>query len=209
MRRLVIASAIVTFAATSRADEPRRFEVGAGLGYAFPAASAASGARLSDSTFGLVPLDIDVAYRFTEKFAIAVSGRYGIGIPTLCKSASDCESSLGSDVALGVRARFFLPTFGRLEPRVDLGLGYEWYASRVTDSGVTSTHTYGGPIFLSLEAMAPFRLSKLVTLGPVLATSLGVFTSESLETPSGTYDGPHGRAVHSWLSLGGRVAFSF
>lgn len=152
---------MLLFAASARADETafRRVEVGASLGYAAPVGSAERGSRTSDTNIGLVPIELDLAYRINPAFGVVASARYGIGIPTLCKTAGDCTSSLGSDVVLALRARIFLPRLWRMSPFADVGIGYEWLTTRLTDAGVTSTRAYPGPLPLSMEVAAPFRLS--------------------------------------------------
>ena len=185
-------------------------EIGAALAYAAPAGSAEQGARVSDTAWGLVAIDADVSYRFTPALAAVLWGRLGAGIPTLCATAADCESSLGRDVALGARARFFFPSLGVVEPRVDAGVGYEWSMSKLSDNGVVSRRTYDGPIVLALEGAAPFRLGERWTLGPVAALALGVFSSAGLETSAFTLDRPvAGHALHAWLSLGIRTGVRF
>jgi hypothetical protein len=201
---------MLVLASKAHAEEPaRRLDLGAAMGYAFPVASAEAGSRVSDTTIGLVAFEGDVAYRLASALAIDAWGRYGLGIPTLCKSAGDCSSSLGNDVALAVRARFFLPAFGSARPHADVGVGYEWFATRLTDSGVTSTRTYHGPVLLSADAAAPFRLSDRWTLGPELSATLGTFSSYALETPANTSSGPvSGRALHLWIAIGVRLGVS-
>src|SRR4051812_47731229 len=83
------------------------WEIGIATGWAAPAGSAERGARTSDTTVGLVPLDLDVAYRFTPRIGVAASLRYAAAIPTLCAAADDCVSSLGHDTAVSLRARFY------------------------------------------------------------------------------------------------------
>jgi hypothetical protein len=136
--------------------------------------------------------------------------RYGVTIPTLCASASDCQASLGSDFALGAAARFHVPRVWLVSPFVDVGLGYEWLTTRLVDAGATSTRSYGGPVLADLQLAAPFTLGERWSLGPVLGASLGTFTHYDLRTnalsPSG--DVPS-RGVHAWLSLGARLGLSF
>jgi len=203
---------LVLCPATASAEPPttHRLEVAAALGYAIPFASAEAGSRLSDTTIGLVPIEIDAAYLVTESIAVGGWARYGVGIPTLCKTASDCTGSLGSDFEMAARVRFLLPRLWRVAPLADLGLGYEWFSSRLTDGGVTSTRSYHGPLLLSAGVAAPYHLSERWTLGPAVDAALGAFTSAALETPAGTVSGTiTGRTLHLWLSFEARLAASF
>jgi hypothetical protein len=185
-------------------------ELGAEVAYAAPAGSAEKASRVSDTTFALAAFDADASYRFSPTLAAVFWGRYGIGVPTLCATASDCTSSLGRDVAVAARVRVFFPHIGRLEPRADVGIGWEWSMAKLSDTGVVSRRTWSGPIPLSLEAAAPFRVGKVWTIGPVLAATAGVFTQASLETPSFSVDrSTEGLTLHTWLSVAFRVSTRF
>jgi hypothetical protein len=214
MRALVLAMSVGSFllAVPARADPgpPRRFDVAASFGYAFPVGSSEQGAALGDVTFGNVPIDLTAAYRLSRRFALGISGRYGFVIPTLCGDSSECISSLGHDVAIQVRARFFLPPLLGAEPYADAGLGYEWFASKLVDTGKTSTHTYDGPVFFSGEIGVPFELGSRWTLGPALALALGTFVHSHLDAPGVSRDlGVSDPGVHAWLSLAVRASFRF
>jgi hypothetical protein len=165
---------------------------------------------VSDTAFGAGAIDLDASYRFTRSLGAVLWGRYGATIPTLCATASDCIASLGRDVAIAALARIFLPTFARFEPHADTGVGFEWLMTKVADSGVASRRSFAGPLALSIEIGAPWRLSDKWSVGPVADASLGVFTTSSLETPSFTRDRrTDGHAVHGWLSVAVRTAFRF
>src|SRR5579859_7148694 len=175
----------------ARADEgsPSSVEVGAAIAYAAPAGSAERGALVSDTTIGTVPLRADVSYAVTRRVAFVAAFTYAPAIPTLCQTAGDCISSVGSDVALSVGARVLLARLGRWSTRLDLGFGYEWLTSRLVDGGVTSSRAYRGPILLDVAASAPLRLGGGWTIGPVISSMLGVFSNESLETPAFSDEG--------------------
>jgi hypothetical protein len=185
-------------------------EVGASVAYVAPVGSAESGSRVRDTAVGAGALELDVAYRFTRTLGAVLWGRYGATIPTLCATASDCIASLGRDVAVAARARVFLPTLSRFEPRVDTGVGFEWLMTKLSDSGATSRRSFAGPLALSLEMAAPWRLSEAWSIGPVADAAIGVFTTSSLETPAFTRDRQtEGRAMHGWLSIAFRTAAQF
>jgi hypothetical protein len=185
---------------------PSRFDVGATIAYATPVGSAERGAHVRDTTIGIVPLRLDVGYAFTRWIGLVATGAYAPAIPTLCQTAGDCVASLGSDVTLSLRTRVRFPSLGPTTPRLELGLGYEWFTTRLVDSGATSTRAYEGPIFALVEASAPLRLGSRWTFAPLIGALLGVFTSESLETNVGRQEGNvRDRAVHLWLTLGVRA----
>ena len=191
-------------------DVPHPLEIGAAASYAAPAGSAERGGALSDTTVAVAALDLDATYRFTRALGVTAWARIGAGVPTLCATADDCLASVGRDVAIAARARFYLPAWGRLEPRVDAGVGYEWALAKLSDRGAASRRTWAGPLAASLEAAAPFRLSERVSLGPALGAQIGAYASSALETPSFTADrAGSGRSLHAWLSVAVRAAVRF
>ena len=212
MRAAALILVPAAFAASVRADELSRYsyDVAASFGYALPAGSSERGADLGDVTFGDAPIELSGMYRLTRPFALGVSGRYGFVVPTLCSGGSDCVSSLGHDIALLAIARFYLPRFLGAEPYVDARAGYEWFAASLVDTGKTSTHSYGGPIFLATEVGMPFELGKGWTLGPAFGLSLGTFVDSHLEAPGISRDlGVANPAVHAWFSVAVRASFRF
>jgi hypothetical protein len=212
MRRLALFLGLGLVARSAgAADEPaRRVEVAASLGYAFPAGSSERGARLSDATFGNAAFDLGCSYRLSRVLGVGILGRYGLVVPTLCASGSDCVSSLGHDVVIGARARFFLAHVLKAEPNADVGIGYEWFASKLVDSGVTSTHSYNGPVLLWTELGAPFRIGSRWTLGPAFGLTFGTFVGSHLDAPGiSNALGVGERSIHAWVSMSGRAAVGF
>jgi hypothetical protein len=209
--RLPVLLAVALVASPVAAQEPpsRRIDLGASAGYAAPVGEAERGSRVSDTAFGSVPFGVDASYRMTPSVGVAAHARYAVTIPTLCQSASDCEASLGSDTALTLSARVYLPRIGRVVPLADVGFGYEWLWTRLVDAGAVSTRSYGGPVLLALRVAAPILLGERWTLGPVLDASLGTFTSYALGTNAASPAGDvAARAVHAWLSAAVRLGFS-
>ncbi len=207
----VALAALLLSPTAAGADEPARpWSVGLALGYAFPVGSAERGSRLSDTTRGLVPLELVAAYRFTPTLGLEAVAFGSFGIPTLCQSASDCTSSLGTDLALALRARVELPVLGRLAPSAALGLGYEWSTSRLSDSGVGSSRAYAGPTVLSAEVYAPFVLSPRWRLGPTVGAWVGTFTRSTLQTSATSTSGAVAEhALHAWVPVNVRLEASF
>lgn len=201
---------LIAWPADATAEAPRDFDVALAVGYAFPIGSSEAGARLGDQTFGAVPIDLNATYRLTRVIGLGLWGRYGIVIPTLCAAPSDCVSSLGDDIALAVRARFFLPRWLGAEPYADVGLGYEWFASKLADGEAMSTHTYNGPILLAGELGVPFELGHHWTLGPATGVYLGTFVNSHLEAPGLSRDlGVSDVSFHAWLSFLLRLSVHF
>ncbi|HEX8795809.1 MAG TPA: hypothetical protein VF765_32890 [Polyangiaceae bacterium] len=206
-----VAVASCMHASPAAGDAPaRRVELGASLGYGLPLGDAERGSRVSDTTFGDLLLAVDAGYRLTRRVGIAVHAHYGIAIPTLCATASDCEASLGSDVGLELVARFYPPRMGPFAPLVDVGMGYEWLTTRLVDSGAESSRSYSGPVFVAARLVAPVALGERWSLGPVLDGSYGTFTSFGLRTTAQSFSGDvPWRSPHAWLSFGIRAGVVF
>jgi hypothetical protein len=208
----VAGSALCALSRVANAMEqpPEPFELAASIGYAAPLGDAERGGRLSDTTFGAVPIALDAAYRLAGRVGLAARLQYGVGIPTLCHNAGDCVSSLGSDTVAAIAARIYLPERRAFAPVADAGIGYEWLTTRLSDSGAHSTRGYNGPVLFWLALVAPFRLAGHWSIGPAANLTLGTFTSYSLETNLGSSSADiAARGVHAWVSLSARLAYSF
>jgi hypothetical protein len=198
---------IVLVARPSRALD--RIETDASLGFALPAGSLERGPRVGDTTYGAIPIAIDVAPFVAPRVALRASLAFAVAIPRLCATASDCKASLGRDVAVDLGARFALPELARVSPRLDIGVGWEWYATTFSDAGVSSTRSYSGPTFAAIALSAPIRLGDRFALGPSLGVRAGAFTSASRATPGWTDSSLYGAAIHAWLraAVDARLAF--
>jgi hypothetical protein len=192
-----------------RAEALDHVEGDASLGFAFPAGSLERGSRVGDTTVGAIPLEIDGAFFYTPRLALRGALSLALTIPKLCASAGDCKASLGHDYALDVGARIALPAVGPVSPRLDAGIGWEWYGTTLSDAGVSSTRSYSGPTFAVLAVSAPFRFGSRFALGPSLAIRAGAFTSASRTTPAWTDSSLDGIAIHAWLraAVDARVTF--
>jgi hypothetical protein len=209
---LVLLAGAIASPARARAQErdgAHRVDLGSAVGYATPIGSAERGAQVGDTTIGAVLLQIDAALALTRTVAGVLAVSYAPAIPTLCQSANDCVSSLGSDVAVSLRVRASLPRIGPTVPRVELGSGYEWLTTRLSDMGTTSTRGYDGPLLGVVEVDAPFQLGRRWTLGPALGAMVGVFANEALETSAYRRNAfASERSLHAWLTLSVRLQFS-
>lgn len=196
------------FASDSARADGGRLSVALALGYAAPQGSTERGDHLGDTAFGVTPFAVDGAYRLVQRLGVSVHAQYGVGIPTLCRTAGDCLASLGSEASAAVGLRYFGPRVGTAAPLVDVGVGYEWFATRLSEAGALSTRAHQGPVLLAVWLVWPFRLGARWTLGPVAGVSVGTFTSYSLTTNILRSSGDvAGHAVHGWLSVGARLEF--
>jgi hypothetical protein len=181
-----------------------RVTVFAGLGYAYPVGSAETGTDTGDVSFGLVPLSIGGSYDLPRDWTAAAHFRYALNIPTLCANASDCQSSVGSDVAFAVGVGRALPSWRHFTTHVGLQVGWEWLTTRLSDAGVAATRSWNGPlanldIFVDLKSRGPW------SVGPALALDVGFFTHFDLEAPAVHKSGSADMALHAWPSIAFRI----
>jgi hypothetical protein len=186
----------------AQAREPRRWQLGVDLGYAFPAGSAERGGDLSDVTFGIIEGGIAGAVRVHDQWSIGLAAHYGVAIPTLCSSGSECKASLGHDVRVGALGRGALGKWGSFEPDAELELGYEWFASKLVASNVASERKYRG-VQAAMRAHGGFALTRALSLGPFLEFGTGIFSHASLDAPGIQHTrSTEGTGVHLWLGAG-------
>jgi hypothetical protein len=181
-----------------------RIIVSAGLGYSYPVANAERGTDTRDVSFGIVPVSIAGTYDLGRSWNASVRARYAANIPTLCASGPDCVSSVGRDVWITAGVGRTLPRWRHFSPQLELELGWEWFTTKLSDSGVTSERSWNGPIaslgvFVNLKSDGPW------TLGPTASIGAGMFSHYDLETPAGRSSGAAAAAIHAWPMIGFRV----
>ncbi len=201
--------AMIAFARGARADEQRPLQVGAVLGYAFPAGSLERGSRTSDVTFGAPFLALDGAYRMNRAWSVGAAFAYGVAIPKLCVAASDCTSSLGHDETIALLGRWHVGQWGLFAPTVDAQLGYEWLGTSLSESGAKSTRSYRG-FSGALAGDAMFNLSSRIALGLRMELRTGVFHRVSVVASGVDASGPtDGTTFHLWPALCARAVATF
>jgi hypothetical protein len=181
-----------------------RLEAALGLA-ALPLGSLERGSRLRDVSFGAAPLELAVGYQPARTLSVLALLAYAPSVPTLCATASECMSSVGRDVILGVRVRKDLARRGRAVFSAGLTVAYEWFTSKLASKDVTSARSFAGPM-LGLEGFAGFRLAQRWRLGPYLGVNAGRFVSSALATPSWeSSDTVAERTFHAWPVVGARI----
>jgi hypothetical protein len=181
-----------------------RITVSAGVGYSYPTASAERGTDTRDVSFGIVPLSISGSYDLDQRWNGRIRVLYAPSIPTLCASGPDCLSSVGRDVWIAAGIGRTLPRWGRLTPQLELEVGWEWFTTKLSDSGVTSERSWNGPVaslgvFVNIKAGGPW------SIGPTASIGAGVFSHYDLETPAGHSGGATATAIHAWPMIGFRA----
>lgn len=196
---------VLLWPAEARPESQHRIETGATLGYAFPGGNLERGSRTSDVTHGAALLELDGAYRFRPALSAGLAVSYGVTIPTLCESSSDCIASLGHEITVAGLVRWHVGSWRAFEPSATVAIGYEWLGTSLSSQGVTSSRGYrGGFAELAIEPM--FRVSTRLVLGPAFGVRGGVFMRTSLEAPGISETRPtDGSELHFWPWLGVRA----
>lgn len=181
-----------------------RITMSAALGYSYPVSSAEQGTDTRDVSFGIVPLSLSGTYDLDLWWNGSLRVLYAPNIPTLCASGPDCFSSVGRDVwiAAGIGRRFL--RWRRFTPQLELDVGWEWFTTKLSDSGVTSGRSWNGPIaslgvFVNLKMVGPW------IIGPTASVGAGIFSHYHLNTPSWQSSGATSTAIHAWPMIGFRL----
>jgi len=181
-----------------------RITVSAELGYSYPMASAERGSDTRDVSFGIIPLSLSSTYALDRHWNGIVRVLFAPNIPTLCASGSDCSSSIGRDVWIVAGIGRTLPRWRRFTPQLELEVGWEWFTSKLSDSGVVSARSWNGPIaalgiFVNLKTEGPW------SIGPTASIGAGIFSHYDLDTPAWRSGGATSTAIHAWPMVGFRV----
>lgn len=195
--------------AAVHAEAPRRLQAGAELSYAFATGGLERGSQLGDVSYGIPQLGLEAAYAITRDWSAGLVGRYGLNIPTLCASSSDCVASLGHQWSIAVGGGFRTAAFGIAHPAVELELGYQWLATQLSDVGAVSRRGFRG-WYAALRGDFLFDAFGRLAIGPTLSCSVGRFDRATLSAPGVHGSRPtEGSALHVWPTLGVRTQMSW
>jgi outer membrane protein with beta-barrel domain len=200
--------AVTGAAALASADEGAGLELGVRTGFSLPFGKFTADDRdsMSDGMSGQVPLWLDVAYRFNDRFSVGAYGQAGYVFLKHCDSPASCSSM---DYRFGLDAKAELAPASRFAPWVSLGAGYEVLTVSVSAPEVQSmSGTIRGFELANLQVGADYKLSPSTAIGPFAGVSLamydhvGVSTNYISETSS-----DFSKSVHEWLTFGLRGRF--
>ena len=181
-----------------------RINVSATLGYSYPTASTERGGETRDVSWGMVPLSLSGSYDLDRHWSGIVRVLYAPNIPTWCAGGSDCFSSVGRDVWMGAGIGRTLPGWRRVTPQLELEIGWEWFTSKLSDSGVVSARSWNGPLG-SLGIFVNLRSEGSWSVGPTASIGMGIFSRYDVDTPAWRSGGATDPTIHAWPTLGFRV----
>jgi hypothetical protein len=199
--------------APGESPPPRRgLQLGLRLGPAIPVGKIRSGAGFGMSSLydweGQLGLDIGLKPWDAVYLGAGVVAGIGSAGSDFCGAISPCRAR---SVRLAPVAIYSFAPGGRVNPWIGVGVGWEWSS---VSAGATTIST-SGPELARVLAGVDFRLSRGFGIGPVLESSLGLFTSASREDRQSDMLGNTGlvsrdialdeKRLHGWLTMGLRV----
>jgi hypothetical protein len=170
-------------------------------GWGIPQGQSVSGEDLAASSIGLVPVWLDLGYRFTDSLLVGIYAQYAFGVVRDCPG-DPCNAS---DLRVGFQAQWHFGARDSVDHWVGIGTGFEIYDQDLA----RMTARFGGYEFVNLQVGEDFSLGRRFGLGPFVAWTLGQFT--------GVQRGPSNsrlqdfdiakRALHSWVMIGLRFSY--
>lgn len=157
---------------------------------------------ISDFVSGELPLVVDLGYRIDPHWYVGgrLEGAAAFFKPD-CGSGYSCSVT---DALIGIFGRYHVLPAARVDPWFGLGISYEQLKLSVDDGSSSSTISYSGPLFATLEAGADYRFSSKFGLGPMVGFSMGEYTSGEA---FGTTRSIDKKSLHEWLNFGLRGVF--
>jgi opacity protein-like surface antigen len=184
---------------------PKGFEIGLRTGYALGLGSLAGsasgeGTSMSDFTSGMVPIQIDLGYRFNGNWFAGAYFQYGFGFIKESACGASGASCSATDLRFGIEGQYHLMPGMQIDPWVGLGVGYESVNISASEGGLTLSTSVTGLEFVNLSVGGDYRVSPNLGVGPFVGLTVGQYSS-AFDTDI------QEKAIHMWLSLGVRGAF--
>ncbi len=183
------------------------------VGYAIPFGDVdgSGGNGLASRLDGAVPFVFEANYRFNRTLSAGPFFQYAIAQVKSdnalgCGGAVDCS---GWVVRAGGQIIGHLDVGSIAMPWVGLGVGYEWLNVSGRVGNISGSVSDDGWEFATLQGGADIFVAPGFALGPFVSFSIARYghTSGSLGGGTTTSDIMN-PAVHEWLQLGARFAFS-
>jgi hypothetical protein len=102
----------------------RGFAMALRTGWGIPQGELAQGFDLASASAGIVPVWLDLGYRFDAHLLVGIYAQYAFGIVRRCPGDLPCNAS---NVRFGFQAHWHFGTGDRIDHWVGLGTGFEIY----------------------------------------------------------------------------------
>lgn len=223
---LGVVASVAVLGSVSTAQAGEGFDLGARLGYGIPMGKTnddGTNDKLSEAISGMVPIQIDLGYRFTPNLMVGGYFMYGFGFAgdSLSKSCDQLKAfgidatCSTHDVRLGAQVQYHISPDAQVDPWVGAGIGYEWLTFGFEGGGTKLSSTGHGFEFINLQGGADFAVAPNFGLGPFVMLSVGQYSDvsndcsgSSCDPGDSSSDSIDKKAMHEWLTLGVRGTFT-
>ena len=171
-------------------------------GWGIPQGQLEKGFDLADASVGMVPVWLDLGYRFTDSLLVGIYAQYAFSVVRRCPGDLPCNAS---DLRFGFQAQWHFGARESIDHWVNIGTGFEIYDEDMAGM----TQHFGGYEFVNLQVGEDLSLGHRFGLGPFVSWSLGKFTSVQRGlSDSRLQDFDIGaRALYTWVILGLRLSY--
>lgn len=203
----------------------RGFEAGLRASYSVPFGSSSEGTGIRDLVVGIIPVQLDLGYRWNEHLWFGGFGAAGIGVkgqacrddgqaPTAPTDGTEQVPTFGVKCDAPNKFRVgaevivhLLPSTEDVAPWVGLGVGYEWLNISETLGRRTFVQTFSGLEFVNVQAGVDLAAGTRLRLGPFVQWSLGRYSTIAADASSNADPlPPPGQSVHHWVGAGVKVS---
>ena len=189
--------------ALAKTPPPRTgFQMAIRTGYSVPFGKVRTGANMSDTVSGQVPILLDIGGKLIPE--LFLGGYLGLAFGGAAGTSKDlCPNCTAAALHLGIEAQYhFLPR-GSVNPWLGYGLGFESLAL-ADDASIG----WGGFQFARLMAGVDFRINRIFGVGPFADLAMGTYSKQNTEIRGVTINEDIGEtAMHQWLTFGVRFVF--
>jgi hypothetical protein len=198
------------------AEKGLHLKLGLGVGYGIPMGDAEKDEKLSDLYSAEIPIELEASYKFTHAISAGLYVGYGLGLVSSneldggcvtgpCPKASDVYDSIAS-WRFGVQGEYEFGKVGPALPFAALRVGYVTETITMKDGG--GTEKVNGWEYLTLIGGADFEVAHGFAVGPFVSLALGQYTTAKAEGAESESIPSAERAMHEWLTIGVRGAFT-
>jgi hypothetical protein len=201
-------------------SEEQGLSFGVRSGYGIPLGNAVEAEKFSNDVNGLIPLWLDVGYRFNRNWYLGGFFSYGFGLvpsnrapafggalsPPDCSAPTSCSEY---NLRFGINFHYHFSPMRLWDPWVGVGAAYEIFNfnfSRPRQSGSTSLTGFE---FGNAQLGLDYRLSSQFVVGPFVAFTVAQYSNQNVSDGVTTtkLDVPN-KAIHEWLMFGLRGLFT-
>jgi outer membrane protein len=177
--------------------------------YGIPFGSTLDGEKLSSDLGGMIPLWLDVGYRFSHNWYLGGFFSYGFGfVPSNKPECSAPTSCSGNVLRLGINFHYHLNPMRAWDPWIGLGAAYEIFNFDAIRGGQSSSPSFTGFEFGNAQLGVDYRVSSQFVVGPFVAFTVGQYSTVRGSGAASSNLDITSKAIHEWLMFGVRGVFT-